>query len=69
MLGLGYSGRCCWSLTAVYQEYINETDLDVNIDQEADTRFMLQLELRGLGFLGKDIRQTLKESIYGYRPE
>ena len=69
VLGLGYSGRCCWSLTAVYQEYINETDLDVNIDQEADTRFMLQLELRGLGFLGKDIRQTLKESIYGYRPE
>ncbi len=69
VLGLGYSGRCCWSLTAVYQEYINETDLDQNIDQEADARFMLQLELRGLGFLGKDIRQTLKESIYGYRPE
>ncbi|MEN8177142.1 MAG: LPS-assembly protein LptD [Pseudomonadota bacterium] len=69
VVGLGYSGRCCWSLTAVYQQYINETDLDENIDQEADTRFMLQLELRGLGFLGRDIRQTLKDSIYGYRPE
>jgi LPS-assembly protein len=69
VLGLGYTGHCCWSLTAVYQRYIRETDLDTNIDQQADTRYMLQLELRGLGFLGRDIRQTLKKSIYGYRPE
>lgn len=67
--GLGYSGRCCWSVQAVYQEYINETDLDTDVDQESDTRFMLQFELRGLGFLGQEIRKTLKESIYGYNPE
>jgi LPS-assembly protein len=69
VLGLGYSGRCCWALQAVYQEYINETDLDANVDQESDSRFMLQLELRVLGFLGHEIRQTLKESIYGYNPD
>ena len=69
VLGIGYSGRCCWSLTALYQHYVKETDLDTNNEQEANTRFMLQLELRGLGFLGKDFRQTLKESIYGYQPE
>jgi LPS-assembly protein len=67
--GVEYGGRCCWKLRAIYQEYVIETDLDQNIDQQATTRFMLQLELRGLGALGQDVRQTLKESIYGYQPE
>ncbi|MEN8166928.1 MAG: LPS-assembly protein LptD [Pseudomonadota bacterium] len=69
VVGFEYAGRCCWSLRAVYQQYVNETDLDQDIDQEYDSRFMLQLELRGLGALGKDPQQTLKESIYGYQPE
>ena len=67
--GFEYGGRCCWRLRAVYQEYVNETDLDQNIDQAADVRFMLQLELRGLGALGQDVGQTLRESIYGYQSE
>jgi LPS-assembly protein len=67
--GFEYGGRCCWKLRAVYQEYVKETDLDENIEQEADTRFMLQLELGNLGTLGTQIRDTLKESIYGYQPE
>jgi LPS-assembly protein len=69
VLGLGYGGRCCWTLRALYQEYVNETDLDADIDQEADRRFMIQLELKGLGAVGQDIHQTLQESIYGYQPE
>jgi LPS-assembly protein len=69
VIGFEYAGRCCWSLRAIYQQYVNETDLDQDIDQEYDTRFMLQLELRGLGALGDDPQQTLKESIYGYQPE
>jgi LPS-assembly protein len=67
--GFEYGGRCCWKLRAVYQEYVNETDLDENIEQAADTRFMLQLELGGLGALGTQVQETLKDSIYGYQPE
>ena len=67
--GFEYGGRCCWKLRAVYQEYINETDLKQDITQEADTRFMLQLELGNLGALGTQVQTTLKESIYGYQPE
>ena len=69
VIGFEYAGRCCWTLRTIYQQYVNETDLDADIDQEYDTRFMLQLELRGLGALGNDPQQTLKESIYGYQPE
>ncbi|MGD8931880.1 MAG: hypothetical protein PVI52_04865, partial [Chromatiales bacterium] len=69
VVGFEYGGRCCWKLRAVYKEYVNETDLNGNIDQAADTRFMLQLELGGLGALGTEIQETLKESIYGYQPE
>ena len=67
--GFEYGGHCCWKLRAVYQEYVNETDLNENIDQEADTRFMLQLELSGLGSLGQQVQHTLQESISGYQPE
>jgi len=67
--GFEYGGRCCWTLRAIYQEYINETDLNQDIDQAADVRFMLQLELGGLGALGQQVQNTLKESIYGYQPE
>jgi LPS-assembly protein len=69
VFGIEYGGRCCWRLRAIYQEYVNETDLDQNIDQAAVSRFMIQLELGGLGALGQDVQQTLKESIYGYQPE
>ena len=69
VIGFEYGGRCCWKLRAVYQKYINQTDLNQNIEQEADTRFMLQLQLGGLGALGTQIQETLKDSIYGYQPE
>ena len=69
LIGFEYGGRCCWSLRALYQEFVKETDLDADINQESETRFMLQLELRGLGSLGKDIQQVKEDSIYGYQAE
>ena len=38
-------------------------------DEEEESRFMLQLELRGLGALGQQADRELQESIYGYQPE
>ncbi|MCU7851287.1 MAG: LPS-assembly protein LptD [Candidatus Thiodiazotropha sp. (ex Monitilora ramsayi)] len=64
ILGLEYGGRCCWKLRALYQRYVADEDI---ADQEEDTRFMLQLELTGLGALGSSVDESFEENIYGYR--
>lgn len=69
IVGLEYGGRCCWKLRALYQRFVNESDLLQDINRAEDTRFMLQLELRGLSSLGEDVQQTLQEFIYGYQAE
>ncbi|RLJ17698.1 LPS-assembly protein LptD [bacterium endosymbiont of Escarpia laminata] len=61
ILGMEYSGHCCWKLRALLQRYVTDADA------EADTSFMIQLELTGLGALGDNIQDTLEESIYGYQ--
>jgi LPS-assembly protein len=63
--GFEYGGRCCWKLRTFYQRYVANEDKD----EEEESRFMLQLELRGLGALGQQADQELQESIYGYQPE
>jgi LPS-assembly protein len=63
ILGFEYGGSCCWKLRALFQSYVANED----IDQVEDKRFMLQLELTGLGALGDTVDETLEEYIYGYR--
>ncbi|MBW9257456.1 MAG: LPS assembly protein LptD [Candidatus Thiodiazotropha sp. (ex. Lucinisca nassula)] len=65
IVGFEYGGRCCWKLRTFYQRYVANEDKD----EEEESRFMLQLELRGLGSLGQQADRELEESIYGYRPE
>jgi lipopolysaccharide assembly outer membrane protein LptD (OstA) len=65
ILGLEYGGRCCWKLRTLYQRYVANED----IDEEEETRFMLQLELSGLGALGHTVDETMQDTIYGYQNE
>lgn len=65
ILGFEYGGSCCWKLRALFQRYV----ADAKADEEEDRRFMLQLELTGLGSLGDTVDETLQEYIYGYRIE
>ncbi|MEJ2575310.1 MAG: LPS assembly protein LptD, partial [Gammaproteobacteria bacterium] len=58
--GIEY-GECCWRTRAIVQQYVDGADDDKNL------AFLLQLELYGLGQLGNDIDEFLKERIYGYR--
>ncbi|MCU7842554.1 MAG: LPS-assembly protein LptD [Candidatus Thiodiazotropha sp. (ex Monitilora ramsayi)] len=66
ILGLEYGGGCCWKLRALYQRYIADEDI---AEQDEDTRFLLQLELTGLGALGSTVDETFEENIYGYRAD
>lgn len=66
ILGLEYGGACCWKLRALYQRYIADEDI---AELEEDTRFLLQLELTGLGALGSTVDETFEEHIYGYRAD
>ncbi|MEW8354997.1 MAG: LPS assembly protein LptD [Candidatus Thiodiazotropha sp.] len=63
--GLEYGGRCCWKLRTLVQRYVANEDKD----EEEETRFMLQLELRGLGALGHAVDSTMQETIYGFNNE
>ncbi|WP_316367661.1 LPS-assembly protein LptD [Candidatus Thiodiazotropha sp. CDECU1] len=65
ILGLEYGGHCCWKLRTLLQRYVANEDKD----EEEETRFMLQLELRGLGALGHTVDRTMQETIYGYHNE
>jgi LPS-assembly protein len=65
ILGLEYGARCCWKLRTLIQRYVANEDKD----EEEETRFMLQLELRGLGALGHTVDRTMQETIYGFHNE
>ncbi|MCU7858500.1 MAG: LPS assembly protein LptD, partial [Candidatus Thiodiazotropha sp. (ex Lucinoma kastoroae)] len=65
ILGFEYGGRCCWKLRTFFQRYVANEDKD----EEEESRFMLQLELRGLGALGQAADEAMQEYIYGYQTE
>ncbi|MES9815039.1 MAG: LPS assembly protein LptD [Candidatus Thiodiazotropha sp.] len=65
ILGLEYGGRCCWKLRTLIQRYVANEDKN----EEEETKFMLQLELRGLGALGHTVDKTMQETIYGFHNE
>jgi LPS-assembly protein len=65
IVGFEYGGHCCWKLRTFYQRYVANEDKD----EDEESQFMLQLELRGLGALGQAADHELQRSIYGYQSE
>jgi LPS-assembly protein len=59
--GIEYDG-CCWKVRTIVRNYVN------GADEEANTAFFIQLELKGLTSLGSDIDSFLEEGILGYTP-
>jgi len=59
--GIEYDG-CCWKIRTIVRNYVN------GVDEEANTAFFVQLELKGLTSLGSDIDSFLEEGILGYTP-
>lgn len=58
--GLEYDS-CCWSLRAVVRHYLRANTTD------HDTGIYLQLELKGLGGVGRETEALLRDQIPGYR--
>jgi len=61
ILGFEYKGDCCWVARVVAQRYA------VSV-REVNTALFFQLELSGLGSLGTDPMELLRERIAGYQP-
>ena len=59
ILGLEYKGDCCWTGRFVVQRYAVSA-------RESNSAVFFQLELSGLGSLGTDPMDLLRERIVGY---
>ncbi len=59
ILGFEYKGDCCWTGRVVVQRYAVSA-------QKSNSAVFLQLELSGLGSLGTDPMNLLRERIVGY---
>ena len=59
--GLGYES-CCWGAQILARNYINDDSGSRN------TAVFFQLELKGLGKLGKKVDSALEHGILGYEP-
>jgi len=59
LAGVEYRASCCWGLRAAWRRWVNDED------GNADTAFLLQVELNGLGRFGDDIRNLLDRDIVG----
>lgn len=53
-------GRCCWRLRLLTRQYVDATNNARNF------ALLLQLELNGLGKLGKNMDNYLESGVYGY---
>ena len=60
LAGVEYNGGC-WALRTVFQRLATKED-------ESTDSFFLQLELNGMGRLGANPLDVLKQSVPGYRP-
>lgn len=59
ILGLEYKGDCCWTSRFVVQRYAVSA-------QKSNSAVFFQLELTGLGSLGTDPMNLLRERVVGY---
>lgn len=62
LAGLEYES-CCWTVRAVTRKYI------YNRNGDTTNSFFLQLELKGLGSVGKHADDLLSDGITGYGPD
>lgn len=60
--GLEYE-QCCWRLSIVRREFIN----DIDSSDERNTAFLIQLELKGLTSIGGRIDTLLENGILDYQ--
>lgn len=60
LAGVEY-GSCCWKVRAVVQRHLD------TVTSQANLGVLLQLELTGLGRLGKDIDDLMSGGLAGYR--
>lgn len=60
IVGMEYKGNCCWTSRIVFQRYAVST-------QKTNTSLFFQLELSGLGAVGSDPMELLRDSIPGYQ--
>ncbi len=61
--GLEYE-QCCWRLSVVYREFVNDDDLT---DGRTNRAWLAQVELKGLTSLGSPIDALLENGILGFR--
>ena len=61
LAGVEY-GSCCWKLHAVVQRHLDD------VTDKSNLGVLLQLELAGLGRLGKNIDDLMSGGLAGYRP-
>jgi len=57
--GLEYS-NCCYAVRAVGRHYVND------INNDANTAYYLQLELKGLTSIGNKVGDFLEDNLLGY---
>lgn len=60
ILGLEYKGDCCWTSRVVFQRYAVSKE-------KTNTSLFFQLELTGLGTVGSNPMNLLRDSIPGYQ--
>lgn len=61
LAGLEYDS-CCWATRFIVRDYINDVT-----EVERNLAFFVQLELKGLGGIGKRAEKVLQRSILGYQ--
>ena len=52
---------CCWALRVLGRHYVR------NIEGDSNNALYLELELKGLGAIGRKSEDFLRRAIYGYR--
>lgn len=60
IVGVEYKGDCCWTGRVVFQRYAVSRE-------KTNTSLFFQLELSGLGAVGSDPLELLRDSIPGYQ--
>jgi LPS-assembly protein len=56
-------GQCCWRVRAIARHFLS------NDSDDYDTGVMLELELRGLARIGKNIDTYLEETMWNYQAD
>lgn len=71
LAGFEYNS-CCWATRFVFRDYIKNPSLNdfnntgLDNDDDRDTAFFIEVQLKGLGSFGNKTDNLLRESIIGY---